>query len=102
MDIQITARHEAKAPAELQQHISDELAKLERFYDHITSCHVILDSEHEKTVAEIALYARGHSFTASAKDASVGKAIVDALGKIERQLKKLNEKTKSHHAQKND
>ena len=52
MEIQITSRH-SKASQSLQETITAELEKLGKFFDKITSCHVILDSEHVEKVAEI-------------------------------------------------
>jgi putative sigma-54 modulation protein len=99
MDIRITCRHSKSSP-ELQQNITDELNKLERFYDRITSCHVILDTEASNTVVEIVMNGRGHSFSAKGKGTVVSIAIADAVSKIGRQLKKLNEKVKDHHGAK--
>jgi putative sigma-54 modulation protein len=95
MEIRITSRH-AKASQSLQDTITDELQKVGKFYDKITSCHVILDSEHVEKVAEISMSTLGHQVVATAKAENIGKAFDDALIKAERQLKKLNAKIKSH------
>jgi putative sigma-54 modulation protein len=95
MEIQITSRH-SKASQELQDTITAEIGKLEKFYDKITSCHVVLDSESIDKTVEITMNALGQQVVASAKAENLGKAIDDAVAKVERQLKKLNEKAKSH------
>lgn len=95
MEIQITSRH-SKASQSLQDTINDELQKLGKFFDKITSCHVILDSEHVEKVAEITMSTLGRHVVATAKAENIGKAFDDALAKAERQLKKLNSKIKSH------
>jgi putative sigma-54 modulation protein len=95
MEIQITSRH-SKASQSLQDTINDELQKLGKYFDKITSCHVILDSEHVEKVAEITLNTQGHHMVATAKAENIGKAFDDALAKVERQLKKLNSKIKNH------
>ncbi|MBN1604282.1 MAG: ribosome-associated translation inhibitor RaiA [Chitinispirillaceae bacterium] len=95
MEIQITSRHN-KASQALQDTITTELQRMEKFIDKITSCHVILDSEHVDKTVEITLSAPGHQVVASAKADNLGKAIDEALSKTERQLKKLNEKIKNH------
>ena len=95
MDITITSRHE-KASASLQKTITAEFGKLERFYDRITSCHVIIDSERGMDSIEVVLNMAGHTVTATAKAENVGKAIDEAFMKTERQLKKINEMTKDH------
>lgn len=95
MEIQITSRHH-KASQSLQDTINEELQKVGRFFDKITSCHVILDSEHVEKVAEITMSTLGHQVVATAKAENIGKAFDDALAKVERQLKKLNDKIKNH------
>ncbi|NLW32436.1 MAG: ribosome-associated translation inhibitor RaiA [Fibrobacter sp.] len=95
MEIQITSRHN-KASQTLQDNITAELKKMERFYDKITSCRVVLDSEHVDKIVEISMTTQGHQLIATAKADNLGKAIDSALAKTERQLKKLNQKIKSH------
>ncbi|MDD5674907.1 MAG: ribosome-associated translation inhibitor RaiA [Chitinivibrionales bacterium] len=95
MQIQITSRHN-KASATLQNFITDELGKLEKFYDKITSCHVVLDEEHVDKIVEITMNVLNHTVNATAKSDAIGKSIADAIDKVERQLKKLNEKLKVH------
>jgi putative sigma-54 modulation protein len=95
MEIQITSRHE-KATQSLQDTISSELEGLQKFYDRITSCHVVLDKERGKEIMEIVVHMAGHTVAATAKAENMGKAIDSAITKVERQLKKINEKIKSH------
>ena len=97
MEVQITSRHN-KASQELQDTIAAEINKLEKFYDKITSCHVVLDSESLVKTVEITMSAQGQQVVASAKAENLGKAIDGAVSKVERQLKKLNEKMKDHKA----
>ncbi|MFP4013903.1 MAG: ribosome hibernation-promoting factor, HPF/YfiA family [Chitinispirillaceae bacterium] len=99
MNIQITSRH-AKASQNLQETITAELNKLQKFFDKITSCHVILDSEHVDKTVEITMNTLGHQVVGSAKAENVGKAIDEAVSKVERQLKKLNQKIKNHKMEK--
>jgi putative sigma-54 modulation protein len=98
MEIQITSRHTNKASQTLQDAITAELQKMEKYFDKITSCHVILDSENVDKTVEITMNALGHQLVATAKAENIGKAIDEALEKTERQLKKLNEKIKNHKA----
>jgi len=98
MEIRITARHDAKASQDLQDIITAEIGKLEKFYDKITSCHVILDTDGSDKTVEITMSAQGHSVVGNAKAENVGKAIDEAVAKVERQLKKINEKVKNHKA----
>jgi len=95
MEIQITSRH-AKASQSLQDTITAELEKVGKYFDKITTCHVILDNEHDDKVAEITMNTHGHHVVGSAKAENIGKAFDEALAKAERQLKKIYEKIKSH------
>ncbi len=95
MEIQITSRHE-KATQSLQDTITAELEGLQKFYDRITSCHVILDKERGKEIMEVVVQMAGHTVAAQAKAENMGKTIDAAITKVERQLKKINEKIKSH------
>jgi putative sigma-54 modulation protein len=97
MEIQITSRH-SKASKSLRETIISELEKVGKYFDKITSCHVILDSEHVEKVAEITMNTFGHQIVASAKAENIGKAFDEALAKTERQLKKWNAKIKNHKA----
>ncbi len=99
MDIQITSRHE-KATTSLQETITDEINKLEKFYDKITSCHVILDHERGQEIMEVVVNCAGHTVAATAKAENMGKVIDEVISKVERQLKKISEKVKDHKAKK--
>lgn len=98
MDIQITSRHN-KASQTLQETITAELQKVEKFFDKITSCHVILDSEGVDKTVEITMNTLGHLVVANSKAENIGKAFDETLAKVERQLKKINEKIKNHKTQ---
>ncbi|MDR0331370.1 MAG: ribosome-associated translation inhibitor RaiA [Chitinispirillales bacterium] len=96
MEIQITSRH-AKASQDLQDTVTAEIGKLEKFYDKITSCRVVLDNESTDKTVEITMNVQGaHQVVGFAKAGNLGKAIDDAIEKVERQLKKLHDKEKSH------
>ena len=97
MNIQITSRAK-KASETLQETIRGELDSLEKYSDKITSCHVILDHEHENNLVEINCHTIHHQLGAKAKDENLGKALDEAIEKMERQLKKVNEKIKDHKA----
>ena len=95
MDIQITSRHE-KASASLQETITEEFGKLERYYDKLTSCRIIIDNERGMEILEVVLTMTGHTVNATAKAANIGKAIDEAFMKVERQLEKIYGKRKNH------
>lgn len=95
MEVKITSRHD-KVSQSLQEAITKDINKLNKFFDRITSCHVILDTEHVDKKVEINMALAGHTVVATAKAENIGKAFDDALNKIERQLKKVNQKIKNH------
>jgi ribosomal subunit interface protein len=95
MEIRITSRHEKASPS-LQETITAELNKIEKYSEKITSCHVILDSEILEKKVEITMHAFNREVVAAAKAENIGKAFDAALARVERQLKKINEKIKDH------
>ncbi len=95
MNIQITSRH-SKASNQVQEYLKNELKDLEKYCDKITSCHVILDSEHILKTVEIIIYIQGNTVKANAKTENLGKSVDEAMQKIVRQLKKFNKKKKNH------
>ncbi|MBD3316502.1 MAG: ribosome-associated translation inhibitor RaiA [Chitinivibrionales bacterium] len=99
MNIQITARHR-RASQSLKDTITEDLLRLEKFSEKITSCHAIIDNESELKTMEVNLTARGVVLTAKAKAENLPKAEALVIDKLERQLKKLNEKVKNHKVSK--
>ena len=96
MKIQITARH-FHASQELHLHLQESIEKLAKFNDSITGAHVILDAEKSGIRrAEGIVKILDKSIFGVAEDGVMGKAIDAMLDKIERQLKKENEKLKIH------
>ena len=98
MNIQITSRH-TKISQDTQDYLRDELENLSKYYDKISSCHVILDTEHVDKTIEITMNVLNHSVVAKASADNLGKAVDVALHKVTRQLKKFNEKLKEHKKQ---
>jgi putative sigma-54 modulation protein len=101
MEIRITSRHE-KASQSLQDTITDELNKLEKYYDRITSCHVVLDAQRGMEIMEVVMNMAGHTITAKAQSDNLGKTIDSVISKVESQLKKISEKIKKHKGKKPD
>ncbi|MBN2189233.1 MAG: ribosome-associated translation inhibitor RaiA [Chitinispirillaceae bacterium] len=95
MEIRLVSRHERASPS-LQESITTDLQKLERFSEKITSCHVILDTEKLFHTAEITMHVFDREVVALGKAENIGKAFYIALEKIERQLIKINQKIKGH------
>jgi putative sigma-54 modulation protein len=99
MDIQITTRH-LKVADDLLDEIRDKVDAMQRFYEKISHCHVVFDSEHTDKTCEIVMTIMGATVTGKAKSDSIRLAAEGALEKVERQLKKSKEKMKNHKADK--
>jgi putative sigma-54 modulation protein len=99
MDVQITTRH-IEVSSALRKSVTDKINRLQRFYEKCTSCHVVLGSEHADKTAEIVMTVRGKTLTAKARSEHVRKSADAAIDKLERQLRRLNERVKEHKASK--
>jgi len=96
MNVQITCRH-TKVPTGTQDYIKGEIESLVKYYDKITSAHVVLDSDSpQRKSIEIDIHVSGHQLSAHATAENYGKAAEEGLEKITRQLKKQSEKIKAH------
>ena len=97
MNIQITSRH-TKVSSGVQDFLRGELENLAKYYDKITSCHAIVDSEHGEDLVEIQCSISGKNIVGKASADNLGKAIDSAFDKVTTQLKKSNDKMKEHKA----
>ncbi len=96
MNVQITCRH-TKVSSGTQEYLKGEIEALAKYYDKISTVHVVLDSECTSTkTVEINLHLAGHDLSARSRAENYYKAVDEALEKISRQLKKQGEKIKSH------
>ena len=99
MNIKVTARHFNASDA-LQARVQEEAERLRKFYPQITDISVILDAERKNVRrAEFIVNILHQTVSAGAEEENMGKALDLAIERIERQLKKENEKLKSHKAQ---
>ncbi|HSQ42501.1 MAG TPA: ribosome-associated translation inhibitor RaiA [Fibrobacteraceae bacterium] len=99
MNIKVTARH-FNASESLQGKVQEEAERLQKFYPAITDVTVILDAERKNTRrAEFIVGILHHTVAAVGEEENMGKALDSAIERVERQLKKENEKLKSHKAQ---
>jgi putative sigma-54 modulation protein len=94
MDIHLTAR-KFRAREEIRKHAMTSVKKLDKFYDGIVRCDVILSFERTTNslkVAEINLHVHGTVLTACEKSEEYFKSIDLAVEKLERQLAKYKTK----------
>ena len=96
MKFQITARH-YHASQHLHRNLEENAARFARFNDSVESVHFILDAGQAGSGrAEGIVKIHDKAVVAHAEDGAMGKAIELMLEKLERQLKRENEKLKVH------
>ena len=96
MQISITARHLKLTPA-LKEYITTKVEKFGHYANPIIAVHVILDMiKSYLHAAEITVQTRHAFFSASAESGDMYASVDLVLEKIKKQLKKRNEKAKSH------
>jgi len=90
MQIHTTCRQTRMTPA-LKRVLEERLAKLERF-TAVREAHVVLIAEKYRQIAEIVLKTKGKEFVCREESRDMAASIEAAVGRLERQLKKLKEK----------
>ncbi|MFA6597644.1 MAG: ribosome-associated translation inhibitor RaiA [Ignavibacteriaceae bacterium] len=98
MNISITAR-KFKAHETLKEFITEEVSKIDKFYDNILDIDVILSYQANKDTtktSEIIVKVPGQILTASDVSDDYKKSTVLAVEKIHRQLEKLKTKSKTY------
>lgn len=93
MKIRITSRHQKLAP-KLREYVEEKLDRLERYYDRIIDCEVIMDKEKTAEKVEVNIKVYSATINVKAKDADLTKAIDLCMDKLEIQLKKFKAKMK--------
>ena len=97
MRINFTARH-YKPSKRLKEYAQNEVKRLEKYYDGIVDCDIILDYQKDIQIAEVIINVYGSKLTVTEKTDDIYKSIDSAVSKLERQLKKY----KGKHFQKYD
>jgi putative sigma-54 modulation protein len=98
MNVTVTFRHLQPTDA-LRDYAQTKIGRLERYLHRPMGAHVILSVLKKNHRAEISLSANGTSLFADEETSDLYSAIDLALDKIERQVKKLNQKRKEHQAE---
>lgn len=99
MKMRITSRHDKLSP-KIKDYIDEKISKLDRFYDRIIDCEVIVDNEKLKHVIELNVKVYSTVLHVTTKDADITKAIDLCVDKLEIQLKKFKEKMKKKNHKK--
>lgn len=91
MRINFTARHYKPSPR-LKEYAQNEVLRLEKFYDGIISCEIVLDYQKDIQIAEIQITVYGQILTVVEKTDDIYKSIDLAVEKMGRKLKRYKEK----------
>lgn len=95
MQINITGHHVDLTDA-LNEYVNNKFQKLERFFEHINNCHVVLRVEKVQQIAEATLHVNQGEIHASSQNENMYASIDDLVDKLARQLSKHKEKLSSH------
>ncbi len=98
MNITVTFRHVAASDG-LRNYATHKVERLRKFVRHLLDAHVILAVEKQRHRAEIIVSGRDGTFSATEETNDLYSALDLALDKIERQLKKSDDKRKRHKGQ---
>ena len=101
MRINFTARH-YKPSLRLKEYAENEVTRLEKFYDGIISCEIVLDYQKDIQIAEVHITVYGQKLTVVEKTDDIYKSIDKAVDKMERKLKRYKEKKFQQHPDNNN
>lgn len=96
MQIDVTGHHLDLTPP-LREYVTTKLGKLERHFDHVTDCHVVLTVEKQRHRAEATIHVSGNDLFADAVEGDMYAAIDALSDKLDRQVIKHKEKVSDHH-----
>ena len=91
MNLTITARH-FKAQQSLKDLITEKMEKLQRMYDGVLTCEVILSEEHGEHVAEVKLHTSQKLIVVTETSENMYKSIELITDRLKRQLRRYKEK----------
>jgi len=96
VNVSITGRHLNVTKA-LESYAREKAGKLDRYFDAVQSCDVVLVSDGDRHVAEMIISARvGGKLVAQVVNSDMYAAIDLLVDKMERQLTRQKEKVKHH------
>ncbi|MBT3191101.1 MAG: ribosome-associated translation inhibitor RaiA [Verrucomicrobia bacterium] len=101
MSIEVTARH-MNAPG-AKDHAQQQCEKLVELFPRIEHIHMILNIEKHRHEAEVVVQAKNHiRVEAHETEDDMIAAIDGAVGRAERQLRKLRDKVQDHRGRRTD
>lgn len=97
MIVNITSKQMEITPA-IRQHVEDRLSKLEKWQTHLINPHIVLSREPKEYVADATINTPNGPLVASAAHDDMYAAINELIGKLERQLNKVQHKGEARRA----
>jgi putative sigma-54 modulation protein len=92
MTFEYTGRHVEVTPA-IRSHVEEQFKKLNNIFNGTEPrVHVILEVEKNRQTGEVLVHWRDHTLTAADTNADMYMALSRAIGKIEKQARKLKKK----------
>lgn len=98
MNLEITARH-ASIRQDVKDYAAQKVGKLEHYFAHITSIHVVINigKDEQRAVEIVVAAAGGATLVAEERNPDPFAAIDLAVHKLETQLRKHKEKLQAKH-----
>ncbi len=96
MQLEVTGHH-LDITSSLNSYIKEKLVRLKRHFDQVLDIHVILKVKKADHTAEGVLHVSGSRVFAEATSHDMYAAIDSLIDKLDRQIIKHKEKSKSHH-----
>ncbi len=91
MQIRTTARH-FDLTEDVKRLCEKEIGRLEKYFNHIIDCHLILDQEKNRITAELKTKVYGTTLSSKYRSYDLYDSIDKVLGKMEAQLKRYKAK----------
>ncbi|HBN45378.1 MAG: ribosome-associated translation inhibitor RaiA [Candidatus Marinimicrobia bacterium] len=95
MLIEFTARH-FHASENLRSYAEQEVQRLDKVFDRITQCQIILLHENNKYTAELNLSMPSHKLNVKETTDNVTKSIDRAVNKMQTRVRKIKDKMVTH------
>ena len=99
MQITFTARH-FKASESVKEYAENEIQRLQKFFDRIVDCDIILVKERNNLIADISLNVSNGVLAVKESSDDFYKSIDQAVNKLERQIKKFKGKNRHYSHEK--
>ena len=96
MEIQLTAKH-LKITDAIRAYIHEKMEKAQKYFDHIVWGQAIIFIEKRSHKCEMLIHAPGQTFRVMAEAADIYSAVDLASDKMDAQLKKFKERTRTRY-----